>query len=79
MTLCQGDDPKLLINQDRKRIYEGKEKGKRKTMDSLETVNLSLLVLGKLIFWELAKGQMVQLTLSRLTGHEYNHFISLWV
>lgn len=49
--LCKGVDPKAVNEPRQKRIYERKEKGKRKTMDGLGKVNLGLLVLGKQIFW----------------------------
>lgn len=44
---------RLPMNQDEYRICERKEKGERKTMHGLGTVNLGLLILGKLIFWQL--------------------------
>lgn len=49
--LCKGDDPKAVNEPRQKRIYERKEKGKRKTVDGLGKVNLGLLVLGKQICW----------------------------
>lgn len=71
------------MNQDKKRIYERKEKGKRKTMDGLGKVNLGLLVLGKLICWQPDKKSAGPSDLEQALNHvfddciEHNNFISL--